>query len=132
MTAWEGRYRGPATDICIDRRFFSIYYLPEEPEEIVMGLEEKDRRAEERNPCKLEVEYSVQCRNSEEPDPGPRRTYTADISHGGMGLYSECPVREGQKIEIFLFNILKDPLTGEVRWCRKHSDDLFIIGVQFC
>ena len=97
-----------------------------------MSLEGKDRRSERRNLCKLEVEYSVECRNSEKPAPDLQKTYTADISHSGMGLYSKCPVREGQKIEIFLFNVVKDPLMGEVRWCRKHTNDLYIIGVQFC
>jgi hypothetical protein len=97
-----------------------------------MGLKGRNRRAEERNSCKIEVEYSVECRDSEKLALDRRRTYTADISHIGAGIYANCCVKQGQEIKISLFNLRKDPIIGEVRWCEKHADDLYKIGVQFC
>ena len=96
-----------------------------------MGLEGKDRRVENRNTCKVAVEYLVKCRDSEKPALDHRRTYTADISHNGIGLYAGCCVRQGQRIDILLFNLRKDPIMGEVKWCEKQDEDSYMIGVQF-
>lgn len=90
-----------------------------------------ERRAEKRDPCNVKIEFSIDSPDCATRDCGPWINFTSDISFKGMGLYSRHPIREGQKIKIFLNHISNDPIVARARWCRRFNNELFRIGVLY-
>ena len=91
-----------------------------------------EKRTEKRSSLRIRVDYMYEPVGCELAGAGPWKTFTTDISFNGMGLYSECPAQVGQKIEIYLKNVCAKPIIAEVRWCKKHSDNLYKIGIRYC
>jgi c-di-GMP-binding flagellar brake protein YcgR len=96
-----------------------------------MVFKGKDTRAERRYSFRMSIECAYDAEDCELAKKGPWKTFTTDISHSGLGFYSECSAREGQTVKIFLKNVYKDPILAEVKWCRRYMDNLFKIGVQY-
>ncbi|MCK4910477.1 MAG: PilZ domain-containing protein [Thermodesulfovibrionales bacterium] len=56
---------------------------------------------------------------------------SSNISEGGLGFFTSQDFKEGQPIIIYNKNISDSPISAEIRWCKKHSDSLYKIGVCF-
>ena len=56
---------------------------------------------------------------------------SSNLSVGGMGFFTSQDFKEGQPIIIYNKNISDSPISAEIRWCTKHSDGLYKIGVCF-
>ena len=48
-----------------------------------------------------------------------------------MGFFTSQDFKEGQPIIIYNKNISDSPISAEIRWCTKHSDGLYKIGICF-
>lgn len=89
-----------------------------------------ERRGEKRDLFTITVEFAL----SEEETPSNDRVkgygLTTNKSNGGIGLITNCPVDEGQRVVLF-GNKLSDKLVaGNVRWCLKISEGIYRIGVR--
>jgi hypothetical protein len=56
---------------------------------------------------------------------------TTNLSSGGVGFLTDQEFTEGQNLTVFNDKISSDPICAEVRWCARHSKDLFKIGLAF-
>ncbi len=83
-----------------------------------------NNRRENRRYCyKKDIEYFVNLTLQE--------TYngtTLDKSAAGLGLHIGNPLQTGDKIRI-LKGLEDAQLTGEVRWCRKHGENAYRVGL---
>jgi hypothetical protein len=128
-----------AAEVTIDigpkARFFGgglfVFRIRRSKGSVRMSSKNMDRRSETRYEVRLKIEYLAEVENCERKNPGPRETFTTDISYRGMGFYSDCPIEKGQTIEIFLRHVFKKPILAEVRWFSKLSDNLYKLGVQY-
>jgi hypothetical protein len=79
----------------------------------------------------MPIDCAYDAEDCDMVDEGSLKSFTTDISHGGLGIYSKCPAREGQLIKIFLKHVFKEPIVAEVRWCRQDMEDLYKIGLRY-
>ncbi len=56
---------------------------------------------------------------------------TKDISRGGMCIYTQEDLKEGQKIKITERAIYQDLTKAEVRWSHKVDEEIFRAGLMF-
>jgi hypothetical protein len=91
----------------------------------------KNTRAAKRYTFRMPIQCSYDVEDCDMADERPVQTFTTDISDVGLGMYSQCPAREGQLIKIFLRHVSREPILGEVRWCRGDMGDLYKIGVRY-
>jgi len=68
-------------------------------------------------------ESGLECCNS--------KGLSSNISSGGLGFFTSQYFKEGQPIIIYHKNICDTPISAEIRWCKKHVDGLYKIGVCF-
>ena len=97
----------------------------------MIGMSMEDMRKEKRHACNIPIEFHFVPRSGVTYHPGPWKNFTKDISYSGVAVFSKYPAMEGQKVEIFLRHVFNDPLLGQVKWCEKHSEDLYLIGLKY-
>ncbi len=56
---------------------------------------------------------------------------TSNISDRGLGFFTSQDFKRGHPINIYHKNISDSPVSAVVRWCKKHGNDLYKIGVCF-
>lgn len=56
---------------------------------------------------------------------------STNLSAGGMGFFTDHRIEKGQCLMVFSDKLSHNPVQGEVRWCARHSDYLFKIGIAF-
>ena len=56
---------------------------------------------------------------------------TTNLSSGGVGFLTDREFSEGQSLTVFNDTLSPDPVCAEVRWCARHSKDLFKVGLAF-
>jgi len=54
-----------------------------------------------------------------------------DLSEGGMGFYSEKPLKKGLELKIHAPNLWYSHKTCLVRWCSMKNYNLYRVGVSF-
>ena len=56
---------------------------------------------------------------------------STNLSAGGLGFFTDHRIEMGQCILVFSDKLSNDPVSGEVRWCSRHTDYLFKVGMAF-
>ncbi|MEJ2183426.1 MAG: PilZ domain-containing protein [Nitrospirota bacterium] len=95
----------------------------------LLGLGRFDERSEKRDPFSVSMQFVYTFRNGEH-----RRAraegLTTDISDGGLGLYTDRPLKRGQVVKVYSSEMDEAPLRAEVRWCTKYSESLYRVGAR--
>ena len=56
---------------------------------------------------------------------------STNLSSGGLGFFTDHRIEKGQCLMVFSDKLSHNPVQGEVRWCFRHSDYLFKVGLAF-
>lgn len=56
---------------------------------------------------------------------------SSNISSGGLGIFTTEELEEGQMLTLYSTRLEGGPMNGQVKWCNKHSESLYKVGVRF-
>jgi len=56
---------------------------------------------------------------------------TFDLSKSGLGICTTKPLGPGQKLLIFNSKWQEAPIPATVKWCKKHSDIFYRVGLIY-
>lgn len=106
----------------------SSHHLPDDSAEDISN----NRRGRDRHTYTVTLEYAY-SRVSEENALMPCRgmALSTNISEGGMGIFAPEPLEPGQPLTLYSQNLSSRPRGASVRWCVRHSDTLYKIGLCF-
>lgn len=91
-----------------------------------------ERRDDPRKVFTVTMQFMVSELNDSELLECKRGTgITTNLSAGGLGFFTDRCFTEGQSLTVFSNQIAPEPVCAEVRWCSRHSEDLFKVGLAF-
>ncbi len=92
-----------------------------------------DLRAEERKVFTVTFDFTFlsAVKNGGELECSTTKGVSSNMSAGGLGFFTSQDFKEGQPIIIYHKNVCDSPISAEIRWCKKHAEGLYKIGVCF-
>ncbi len=89
-----------------------------------------ERRVARRDPFTVTVQYSTYSVGDGPADCTKGFAQTANISRGGLCIYTDAPFKKDQCMTLFGRKLSEDLLTATVKWCSKLSEGIYSIGLQ--
>ena len=97
-----------------------------------MGDTYSDKRTEVRKVFTVTIKYDL-CESSSSKYLSELACtgLSTNLSTGGLGFFTDHKIAKGQHLMVFSDQLSHEPVYGEVRWCSRHSDYLFKVGMAF-
>lgn len=95
-------------------------------------MDQNNQRTEERKIFTVTFDFTFSAVNDGDGlECSSSKGVTSNISEGGLGFFTSEDLKEGHPIIIYHKNICDTPISAEIRWCKKHAEGLYKIGVCF-
>ncbi len=87
-----------------------------------------DKRTEERTSLISSVFYTPVSRAREN---GNLWGVTTDVSHSGVGMYTDHALEEGSSVRVHSEDLWNDDRTARIKWCKEVRKKLYRSGLFF-